>query len=170
MQQLTMQNDDLASTVETLREELIVSHEEAERASRELDSIRSRALEENAQESFLRERELREVQTELERCKMEREEWERTALQERAFVDDLKSTVEAFKRELELERESHEREQLELEAEREKASNLQSVLQDFQAGRFLEQYRHTIPVCGTLILRQPRTTSCGRLSRIMIRS
>lgn len=82
MQQLTAQNDDLSSTVETLKEELIASNEEAQRASNELDNMRNRALQENAQESLLRERELRETQTELERCRMERDEWERTALQE----------------------------------------------------------------------------------------
>ncbi|KAG5641132.1 hypothetical protein DXG03_005946 [Asterophora parasitica] len=135
VQQLTAQNDDLASTVETLKEELIASHEEADRAANELDSMRSRTLEENAQESLLRERELRETHTELERCRMEREEWERTALQERALVDDLRSSVETFKHELEMEQEARERELLELKSEREKSSNLQSVLQDFQAAK-----------------------------------
>lgn len=146
MQQLTAQNDDLTTTVETLKEELIASHEEAERASNELDTMRSRALQENAQESFLRERELRETQTELERCKMERDEWEQIALQERAIVDDLKSTVETFKRDLELEQEARERETLELEAERERAHNLQSVLQDFQAGMILSLCRSFLVV------------------------
>ncbi|RDB28051.1 hypothetical protein Hypma_002229 [Hypsizygus marmoreus] len=135
VQQLTAQNDDLTATVETLKEELITSHEEAERASNELDHMRSRALEENAQETLMRERELRETQTELERCRMEREEWERTALQERALVDDLRSAIETYKRELELEREAREADFLEMEAEREKSGNLQSVLQDFQTAK-----------------------------------
>ncbi|KAG6918604.1 hypothetical protein DXG01_013015 [Tephrocybe rancida] len=135
VQQLTAQNEDLATTVETLKDELIVSHEEAERAANELDAMRSRALEENAQESVMRERELRETQTELERCRMERDEWERTALQERTLSDDLRSAVETYKRELELEREARDRELLELESEKEKSENLQSVLQDFQAAK-----------------------------------
>lgn len=134
MQQLTAQNEDLRSTVETLKEELVVSHQESERASRELDSIRSHVLEESAQESLLRERELRETQTELERCRLEREEWERMALQERALVDDLRSTVETFKRELDMERDARQVETTLLQVEKEKATNLQSVLQDFQAG------------------------------------
>lgn len=136
MQQLAAQNDDLTATVETLKDELIASNQEAERAAYELDSIRSRVLEENAQEATLRDRELRETQTELERCRLEREEWERSAMQERALVDDLKSTLDAFKRELELERDVRQEELEQLETEREKAANLQSVLQDFQAGRF----------------------------------
>ncbi|KAK0192595.1 hypothetical protein F5146DRAFT_1102471 [Armillaria mellea] len=70
VQQLTAQNDDLNSTVETLKEELITSHEEAERTSNELDNL----------QSLLRERELRETQTELERCRIERDEWERQSV------------------------------------------------------------------------------------------
>ncbi|KAG6831849.1 hypothetical protein H0H87_003648 [Tephrocybe sp. NHM501043] len=135
VQQLTAQNEDLATTVETLKDELIASHEEAERAANDLDTMRSRALEENAQEGIMRERELREAQTELERCRIERDEWERMALQERALSDDLKSSAETYKRELELEREVRDRELLELESEKEKSENLQSVLQDFQAAK-----------------------------------
>lgn len=136
MQQLTAQNDDLSSTVETLKEELIASNEEAQRASNELDNMRNRALQENAQESLLRERELRETQTELERCRMERDEWERTALQERVNAEETKSTLETLKHELEQEREARERVDADLDSEREKSDNLQSVLQDFQAGQF----------------------------------
>lgn len=134
MQQLTAQNDDLSSTIETLKEELVASNDEAERASNELDNMRNRAFQENAQESLLRERELRETQTELEACRMERDEWERMALQEKVIADEAKSTVESLKHDLELEREARERETGELESEREKTDNLQSVLQDFQAG------------------------------------
>lgn len=134
MQQLTAQNEDLNATLETLKEELISSNHEAERASYELDIMRSRTMQENAQESLMRDRELREAQTELERCRMEREEWERIALQERAIVDDRTSTLEALRRDLDLEREARAREAAELDSEREKSGNLQSVLQDFQAG------------------------------------
>ncbi len=135
MQQLTAQNDDLNSTVDTLKEELITSHEEAERTSNELDNLRNRAFQENAQESLLRERELRETQTELERCRIERDEWERVALQDKAMSDEYNTTTETLRRELELEREAREREAQELETEREKSDNLQSVLQDFQGGQ-----------------------------------
>jgi hypothetical protein len=134
VQQLTTQNEDLTVTVETLKGELISSHEETERVSRELDTLRSRAWEENTQENLLRERELREAQMELERCRMEREEWERIALQERAVLDDLKASADALKTDLELERAGRERDVLELQSERERSYNLQSVLQDFQAG------------------------------------
>lgn len=135
VQQLTAQNDDLNSAVETLKEELISSHEEAERTSNELDNLRNRAFQDNAQESLLRERELRETQTELERCRIERDEWERVALQDKAMSEEYSTAMETLRRELELDREAREREAQELETEREKSDNLQSVLQDFQAAK-----------------------------------
>jgi len=138
--QLTAENDDLSSTVETLKSELIASSEEAARASRELDTIRSRTLHDNAQESLLKDRELRETQSELERCRMERDELERTAMREKVAGDEARTAVESLKRDLELEREVREREAGELEVEREKSSNLQSVLEDFQAGVYINSF------------------------------
>lgn len=134
MQQLTVQNDDLVQTVETLKAELVASNDEAERASRELEAMRSRALQENAQEVYLRERELRELQAELEQVRLERDEWERKALEEHVNADEARSSLENARRDLEIEREAREREASALQVEREKVGNLQSVLEDFQAG------------------------------------
>ncbi|KIM46665.1 hypothetical protein M413DRAFT_440265 [Hebeloma cylindrosporum] len=133
--QLTAEKEDLTATIETLQSELIASHEEAERASTQLDAMRSRVLQENAQETQQRERELRDTQLELERCRMERDEWERSAMQEQVISEDAKTTVESLRRDLELESAARAREGAELEREREKADNLQSVLQDFQAAK-----------------------------------
>ena len=113
---------------------MIASNAETERVLRDLDSLRSRALQEDAQESLARERELRESQGELERCRLDRDEWERVALQERAVADDAKSSAEILRRDLELEVAAMGRLDAELQAEREKSTNLQSVLQDFQSG------------------------------------
>ena len=131
MQQLTAEKDDLSVTVETLKTELIVSHEEVERASRELDVMRTRTL----QDSLQREKELRETQLDLERCRMERDDWERSAEQERALSEEARSTVESLTRDLDLEGEARARGAVELDLERERSENLQSVLQDFQAGK-----------------------------------
>jgi hypothetical protein len=120
-----------------LKNELIASNAETERVSRELDSLRSRALHENAQENLVRERELRDIQSELERCRLDRGEWERAALQAKVVADDSKSSAEILRRDLELERVAKERTAAELEAEREQSTNLQSVLQDFQSGSFM---------------------------------
>ncbi|KAI0760481.1 hypothetical protein C8Q74DRAFT_1207886 [Fomes fomentarius] len=135
VQQLTVQNDDLTATVETLKSELIASNEEAERASKELEAMRSRALHDSSQETFLRERELRELQAELEQCRIERDEWEQKALQEHVSADDARTTADALRRDLEVEREARQRAETSLEVEREKCSNLQSVLEDFQASK-----------------------------------
>ncbi|TFK48971.1 hypothetical protein OE88DRAFT_1757967 [Heliocybe sulcata] len=135
VQQLTVENEDLVSTVETLKSELITSNAEAENASRELEAMRSRALQETAQETMLRERELRELQSELERCRIEKDEWEHAALHERAFADEARVTIETLQRDIEIEREAREREAVELETERENATNLQSVLADFQSAK-----------------------------------
>ncbi|KAJ3974040.1 hypothetical protein EV361DRAFT_683478 [Lentinula raphanica] len=135
VQQLTAQNEDLNSTVETLKEELIAASEESARSVAELDNIRNRVFQENAQESLLRERELRETQTELERCRLERDEWERVALQEKAYSEDARTSFSSITRELEMEREKRTRETAELALEKERGDNLQSVLQDFQAAK-----------------------------------
>ena len=136
MQQLTAQNEDLMATVETLKAEVLASNEEAERASRELESMRTRAFQESAQEVYLRERELRETQTELEQCRIERDEWERKALQEHVIADEARTALENARRDVELEREARERDAAALQVEREKAENLQSVLEDFQTGEY----------------------------------
>jgi hypothetical protein len=123
----------LTLTVETLTSELVASNAESERASVELESMRNRAFQDNAQEEFLRERELRELQAELESVRMERDEWEHKALQAHIVGDEAKTSLEAARRDLEIERDAREREYAAFLTEKEKASNLQSVLEDFQA-------------------------------------
>ncbi|EPT02100.1 hypothetical protein FOMPIDRAFT_1059377 [Fomitopsis schrenkii] len=135
VQQLSTENDDLKTTVETLKSELVASNEEAEHASRELEDMRSRALQDNAQESYMRERELRETQAELEQCRMERDEWEQKALQEHVSADEARTALANVRRELEVERTAREMAAAELAVEREKCVNLQSVLEDFQAAK-----------------------------------
>ncbi|KAI5118545.1 hypothetical protein M0805_008485 [Coniferiporia weirii] len=135
IQQLSMQNEDMNETVQTLQNEIITSNAEAERASKELENMRSRVYEESSQEALVRERELRDLQVELERCRMERDEWEGEALEGRVNLDEAKMALENFKRDLELESEVRERLSAELEMEREKATNLQSVLEDFQLSK-----------------------------------
>jgi chromosome segregation ATPase len=134
VQQLTAQNDELETTVETLKAELVASHEEIERSARERDALASAR---DLSESIVRERELREAQGELERCRIERDEWERKAVQERMAVDEVRAGMEILRRELEAERDAHEKDAGKLSLEVEKAANLQSVLEDFQAGNQL---------------------------------
>lgn len=148
IQQLTVEGDDLRSTIETLKAELISSNDEAERATRELEALRTRSLHENAQESMLRERELRETQSELEKCRIERDEWERALMQERVLLNETRVSVDVLTRDLEMEQQVRLRDVEELGMERERASNLQSVLEDFQAGVSLLFSGH-IPLFNT---------------------
>ena len=133
-QQLSAEKDDLNTTIERLKAELILAHEETDRASAKLDAMRNQMLHENTHESLQRERELRETQIELERCRIERDEWERSALQEQTFSEELRSTEDELRRELRSLSAAKDKDTLELEHEREKTANLQSVLQDFQTG------------------------------------
>ena len=83
---------------------------------------------------MLRERELRETQSELEKCRIEREEWERALMQERVLLNEARISLDALVRDLDMEQEARRGDAEALEVERERASNLQSVLGDFQAG------------------------------------
>lgn len=56
-------------------------------------------------------------------------------MQEKVGAEESRTIVESLQRDLELEREAREREAGELEFERERSGNLQSVLEDFQAGK-----------------------------------
>ncbi|KIJ61614.1 hypothetical protein HYDPIDRAFT_115780 [Hydnomerulius pinastri MD-312] len=131
IQTLSAQNEDFSSTLETLKSELIASHAESERTARELDLLRNRDLHESAAS----ERELRDAMGELERCRMQRDEWETVAMQERVGAEEARSTGDTLRRELDLEREAREKEKVELEAAKETAANLQSVLEDFQTAK-----------------------------------
>lgn len=96
--------------------------------------MRNQLLHESAHESLQRERELRETQLELERCRIERDEWERSALREQTVSEELRSTVDELRRDLQLLGAVKDKDAQELEHERQKTANLQSVLQDFQTG------------------------------------
>lgn len=131
---MTVQNEDFTVTVATLKAELIASNEEAEWASKELEVMHSRALQDSVQESYLWEHELRELQAELEQCRIEHDKWEQKAMQEHISADEAWTTADILRRDPEAERESRQRAEGVFKMEREKSNNLQSVLEDFQAG------------------------------------
>ena len=158
-----MEGDDLRSTVETLKAELISSNDEAERATRELEALRTKAIHENAQESMFRERELRETQSELEKCRIERDEWERALMQERVLLNEARVSIDALTRDLEIEQEARRGDVGALEVERVRASNLQSVLEDFQAGGLLLFQEMFL----SLMSLQQRTTRSARRSQTL---
>lgn len=81
-------------------------------------------------------RELHELRSELEQRRLERDEWERAVLEERVAVENARAESASLRRDLELERQAREREAELCEHEKERAANLQSVLEDFQASEF----------------------------------
>ncbi|KIJ36802.1 hypothetical protein M422DRAFT_178917, partial [Sphaerobolus stellatus SS14] len=137
IQHLNAQNADLELTVETLKDELIHSNSEAERSSRELESLRARILHEGANEAA-REREFVELQSELERSRIERDEFEHALMTEKIVTDEVKGELTAVRRELDLEKEARIRVLESLEHEQEKCANLQTVLDDFQSAKEYE--------------------------------
>jgi len=70
----------------------------------------------------------------LEQTRLERDEWKRSCERETAVVEEVRVECLEIRRELEMVRGEEESTVERLEKEREKARNLQSVLQDFQAG------------------------------------
>jgi len=94
---------------------------------------------------------------------MERDEWERALMQERVVVNEARVSIDALSRDLEMEQEVRRREVMALEVERERASNLQSVLEDFQAGELFAL--QGIPLF--LMHTQQRTTRFARRSQTL---
>jgi hypothetical protein len=78
-----------------------------------------------------------ELQSELERCRIERDEWEQALQSERVVSDEAKANLVIVRRELDLEKDARAKDTNELAGERERSANLQSVLEDFQSGLFV---------------------------------
>jgi hypothetical protein len=154
VQQLSAENDDLAAAVETLKTELYTSNSDNERLETELDVLRTRSARDDAQDAEA----LRETQAELESARVEREEWASLAEQERMLREEARDAADALRRDMEMEREARRRLETDFVTEREKAINLQSVLEDFQAGMI-----HSSLFVLTLTLSQPRTTNFAKL-------
>ncbi|KAI5477671.1 Golgi matrix protein [Pseudohyphozyma bogoriensis] len=131
-------NEDLNVTIETLKSELIQSHEDADHVHSELEQLRLRAFDSQkatSEEASSREMALRDAQEDLERVRNEREEWESEAMRERVKREELVTRVGQL--EMELGTVKTEREVLreDLERETESVNNLHTVLEEFQAAK-----------------------------------
>ncbi|CAE6408044.1 unnamed protein product [Rhizoctonia solani] len=146
--QLTTTNEDLSSTVETLKEELNNSLEDASNLSRELSAFRQRALDTTSTadaeleqmriEAEHTRRDLEAARRELEEERLDREELEREAAQERVMSEELKAQLVVLRREVEQAAAQRARESEAVQREKEKSANLQSVLEDFQLAKDME--------------------------------
>ncbi|BGO93881.1 hypothetical protein NBRC10512_006109 [Rhodotorula toruloides] len=131
-------NDDLSTTLETLKSELIQSHADADALHSEVEQLRARAFDsEQAVSDEAQERELalREAQEDLERVRIERDEWEQEAMRERVRGEELATRHSQI--EMEYAQAKAEREVLREERDREmeSAANLHAVLEEFQAAK-----------------------------------
>ncbi|CAE6470053.1 unnamed protein product [Rhizoctonia solani] len=146
--QLTTTNDDLSSTVDTLKQELNDSLEDASNLSRELSAFRQRALDTTSSadaeleqmriEAEHARRDLETTRRELEEERLDREELEREAAQERVMAEELKAQLVVLRREVEQAAAQRARESEAIQREKEKSANLQSVLEDFQLAKDME--------------------------------
>ncbi|KAF8707517.1 GRIP-related Arf-binding domain, partial [Rhizoctonia solani] len=146
--QLTTTNEDLSSTIETLKQELNNSLEDSSNLSRELSAFRQRALDSTSSadaeleqmrgEAEHTRRDLEITRRELEEERLDREEFEREAAQERVMVEELKAQLVVLRREVEQAAAQRNREAEAVQREKEKSANLQSVLEDFQLAKDME--------------------------------
>lgn len=135
---LRTENEDLAQTIETLKTELIASHEDSERVHSELDQLRSTAFDSQKQttdEASSRDLMLREAQEDLERVRIEREEWESEAMRERVRREQYEQHAQQLEVDL-----AHVKTELAVMTEdrdrhAESAINLQTVLEEFQSSK-----------------------------------
>ena len=135
---LQASNEDLSETIETLKSELISNNEECERLHTQVEQLRLRAddsAKASLDESSARETQLREVVEDLEKCRLEREDWENQAMKERVERETLETSLNSAERELSQLR--HEKQVLKNERDREaeSAANLHNVLEEFQAAK-----------------------------------
>lgn len=124
-------------TVETLKNELIQSNEDADAAHSELEQLRLHAFDSEKQtndEANERDLLLREVQEDLERVKIEREEWESEAMRERVRREEMQQIYGQLEMELATAKTERENLREERDREQESAANLHAVLEEFQAG------------------------------------
>ncbi|KAG8711411.1 hypothetical protein FRC09_020627 [Ceratobasidium sp. 395] len=146
--QLTAANDDLSNTIETLKQELTAASDDAEHLSRELSTLRQRALDTTSSADAELEQtrleleharnELEVTRRELEGERMEREELEREAAQERVMTEEVGTQIAVLRREVEQAAVLRAKDTEALEREKEKSANLQSVLEDFQLAKDME--------------------------------
>ena len=136
--ELRAANDDLADSLDTLRRELVQSHEDHERAHGELEQLRARAFDterQSSSEALGRETALRDAHDELERVRLERDDWEDAMMRERVRREQLEQVVaqqDAEREQLAARLASAEQER---DREAESAANLHAVLEEFQHSR-----------------------------------
>ncbi|OWT41125.1 hypothetical protein C362_01339 [Cryptococcus neoformans Bt1] len=131
---LVTENSELHETVDTLRSELSSLSQESSHLSAQLAQLRSQS-DSSSSDVLSLTREMRELRGEMERLRLEREEWEVEAGRERERRETLEDDLRVFERREQdmcnaLEKLAEERDK-----EKERGDNLQEVLSEFQAAK-----------------------------------
>ncbi|WVR05645.1 hypothetical protein IAU60_002667 [Kwoniella sp. DSM 27419] len=131
---LSQENAALQETLTTLQSELSSASQESSNLQSQLSQLRSQS-DSSSSDVLSLTREMRELRGEMERLRVEREEWEVEAGREREKRESMEDEMRAIERREREERREMERALQELEAERQRAGNLQEVLGEFQAAK-----------------------------------
>ncbi|EGF98381.1 uncharacterized protein MELLADRAFT_73614 [Melampsora larici-populina 98AG31] len=136
--QLQIQNEELHSGLESLKNEIIISNEEQERLEKEIHQLRSRQIDSQKlmeEEHYEREEVYRESREELEMIKNQLEDSKRDLVleslkreQAESKVQSMENVISSMSNDLKLLKEDR-------DMQAESASNLQSVLEEFQAAK-----------------------------------
>ncbi|WVQ97025.1 hypothetical protein IAU59_004135 [Kwoniella sp. CBS 9459] len=140
---LSAENAALQTTLTTLQSELASASQESTSLQAQLAQLRSQS-DSSSSDVLSLTREMRELRGEMERLRVEREEWEVEAGRERERREIVEDEMRAIERRQRDERRELERAVHELEAERERATNLQEVLGEFQAAKDSELRQATL--------------------------
>ncbi|WRT65903.1 uncharacterized protein IL334_002854 [Kwoniella shivajii] len=131
---LTTENNSLQETLVGLQNELSSASQESTNLSNQLNQLRSQS-DSSSSDVLSLTREMRELRGEMERLRLEREEWEVEAGREREKRELIEEEMRLIERRERDERLQLEKSILQLEEERERADNLQDVLGEFQVAK-----------------------------------
>ncbi|GAA93686.1 uncharacterized protein L969DRAFT_96673 [Mixia osmundae IAM 14324] len=135
---LQASNEDLHEAVETLKTELIASNEDNAKAHAELEHIQSRAADSQrlgAEELSIREAAFKDLQDDVEKMRLAKEAWEAEAMRERIERETAQATLQVIDREISTLKRDKDAMQADRDRYAESASNLQTVLEEFQEGK-----------------------------------
>ncbi|KAK8865685.1 hypothetical protein IAR55_000830 [Kwoniella newhampshirensis] len=124
----------LQSTIQTLQSELSSASQESASLQAQLAQLRSQS-DSSSSDVLSLTREMRELRGEMERLRLEREEWEVEAGRERERREAVEEEMRLIERRERDERRELERALDELDGERERGNNLQEVLSEFQVAK-----------------------------------
>ncbi|PWN91206.1 hypothetical protein FA10DRAFT_228591 [Acaromyces ingoldii] len=152
---LTSRTEELEKTVEVLKTELVASHQDVDRATKELDALRATGGDASSSSSATAgsssgpadearrstEVKTRELQEMAERYRIEAEGWESACMEERAHREELELELRRAREERQEAQRSEQEQRRLAESEAQSARGLQQVLEEFQAAQETELQR-----------------------------